>query len=127
MMAQENNRLKRVIGQMRNEMESMKDLADAKDDVAFGIAENQSRAYGTGARQLATKRLQQRGFDLSSFGTDEAVEQEENSALRAKLNDASNDLKRLMGERQADNPAGRQAGNSFAAIAVSQRRSPGRR
>jgi hypothetical protein len=100
MMAQENNRLKRVIGQMRNEMESMKDLADAKDDVAFGIAENQSRAYGTGARQLATKRLQQRGFDLSSFGTDEAVEQEENSALRAKLNDASNDLKRLMGERE---------------------------
>ena len=95
MMQQENNRLRQVIGQMREEMESMKDLADAKADINYPHEERTSNP-----RKLATARLQKRGFDLSSFGNEDTEEQEENASLRQKLKNASEDLQRLMGERE---------------------------
>eukprot|EP00943_MAST-04B_sp_MAST-4B-sp1_P005424 g5424.t1 len=101
MMAQENDRLRTVISEMRKEMESMKDLSKAKDEINYGVSHSDGDYVNSNApRQLVTERMQRRNFDISSFGSGGARDIEDNANLRLKLDSATNDLKRLMDERE---------------------------
>ena len=102
MVVQENDRLRSVISEMRKEMESMKDLSKAKDEINYGVTHTNGDDLGssTAPRQLVTERMQRRNFDVSTFGSGGARDVEDNANLRIKLDGATNDLKRLMDERE---------------------------
>ena len=92
---EENSRLKNVISKMRQEMESMKDLSKAKDEINYGVSHTQEAR-----RPLTTERMRRHNFDISTFGSGGARDAENNADLRIKLDGATNDLKRLMEERE---------------------------
>ena len=95
MVMEENSRLRNVISKMREEMESMKDLSKAKDEINYGVSHTQEAP-----RPLITERMRRHNFDISSFGSGGARDAENNANLRIKLDGATNDLKRLMEERE---------------------------
>ena len=95
MVMEENSRLKNVISKMREEMESMKDLSKAKDEINYGVSHTQEAP-----RPLITERMRRHNFDISSFGSGGARDAENNANLRMKLDGATSDLKRLMEERE---------------------------
>ena len=79
---------------MRQEMESMKDLSKAKDEINIVSHTQEAR------RPLTTERMRRHNFDISTFGSGGARDAENNADLRIKLDGATNDLKRLMEERE---------------------------
>ena len=73
----------------------MKDLSKAKDEINYGVSHTQEAR-----RPLTTERMRRHNFDISTFGSGGARDAENNADLRIKLDGATNDLKRLMEERE---------------------------